>query len=386
MKVNRNNRNRQFLSSWLTASVVVVAMLLLMFILVQATNTPVDAPVIPDSSSEQSTQTTQQSFPPEETTTTPPSTTTTTSTTTTASTTTTTKVSTSNSKCRITAEYANVRSGPGAGYDYVKRVYSGESYSVLGQKNASNGVLWYQIDLGGGTTGYVCSAFVSFSGDPVSEPVDNSMVVGGEAYLTFDDGPSKNTPKILDILDQYGVKATFFVMYNRGQDEYYRQIVERGHTIALHTYSHEYADIYKSQSAFFNDLDKISDHVESLTGVRATITRFPGGSSNTISRKHCAGIMTALTKEVEARGYNYFDWNVDSGDADDTTVDKDVIVSNIKNRTHSYKRVFILMHDAKSKTTTVEALPEIIEYLQSRGYTILPITDSTEPLHHKVNN
>jgi len=96
--------------------------------------------------------------------------------------------------------------------------------------------------------------------------------------------------------------------------------------------------------------------------------------------------MTTLTKEVESRGYIYFDWNVDSGDADDTTVDKDVIVNNVRTRLGSYSRAMILMHDAKAKTTTVDALPEIIEYLQKNGYTILPITSTTPPVHHKVNN
>ncbi len=389
MKISRNSgRNRQFLTSWLTASVVVVAMLLLMFLLVQASNDPTADPDRPgqEQTGDDDIPVYPIDTPPPVTESTTLATTTTTAapTTTTQSTTTTTVQKTESNSCTITAEYANVRTGAGAGYEYVARVYSGERYVVLGEDEAANGILWYKIDLGNGKKGYVCASFVTFSGDVPD--ASQEPVPGGKAYLTFDDGPSKNTSQILDILDRYGVKATFFVMYNRGQDDMYREIVERGHTIALHTYSHTYADLYASEEAFFADLKKISDHVESLTGVRSMITRFPGGSSNTVSHKHCEGIMTKLTAGMTERGYAYFDWNVDSGDADGTTVPADTLIANIKNRTGSRKQVVILMHDARSKTTTVEALPAIIEYLQSRGYEILPITEDTEPVHHRVNN
>ncbi len=387
----RNNyrRNSQAVSQWLAAGIIIVVILLAMFAIIYMSNEPANEPYKPVvSTSVSDLPSTSNSLlisTTTTTTTTASETTTTTTTTTTAPTTTTTTAVSNQQKCKITAEYANVRSGPGAGYEYVQKVYSGESYAVIGQDNASNGILWYKIDLGGGKTGYVCGAFVDFSGT-VSTTVNNSRVEGGKAYLTFDDGPSSNTVKILDILDRYGVKATFFVIYHKNQEDTYRAIVERGHTLALHSYSHDYEDIYSSRTAFFNDLDKLSDYVSGLTGVTPLITRFPGGSSNTISKRYCAGIMTELTQAVESRGYSYFDWNIDSGDADDTTVDKDKIVENVKRRTGSYKNAFILMHDAKAKTTTVEALPEIIEYLQSRGYEILPITTSTPPMHHKVNN
>lgn len=314
-----------------------------------------------------------------------PTETTTTTTTTTASSTTvsttsattapTTAVKTSNSG-KITAEYANVRTGPGSSFDLIKPVYRGEIYSIVGQAEATNGVLWYEIDLGS-QKGYVCAAFVS------SETV---APTNGKAYLTFDDGPSKNTLKILDILDRYNVKATFFVIYSKGSSDTYKEIVKRGHTLALHSYTHTYSKIYASETAYFNDLEKLSDHVSQLTGVSPKIIRFPGGSSNTISKKYCTGIMTELTKEVTDRGYIYYDWNVDSGDADDKTVDKDILVDNIRARLGSRSRAIILMHDSQSKTTTVDALPEIIEYIQSRGYEILPITADTEPVHHGVQN
>jgi len=375
MKNSRRNKSAQIFIQWITACIIIVAMLMIMFVVINMSNQPLTLPSNPDTGSTLSPV--QTSFP--EGSTTLPQTTSTASesaATTTITTTTVSNTLTTTNMCRITAEFANIRTGPGASYEYVQQVFNGESYVVLGQSDATNGISWYQIDLGEGKSGYVCSAFVEC----------NKVLTGGEAYLTFDDGPSHNTTKILDILDQYGVKATFFVIYNKGQEDVYRDIVNRGHTIALHSYTHDYKGIYSSKDAFFNDLTKLSDYVESITGVKPTITRFPGGSSNTISKKYCEGIMTELTREVEARGYYYFDWNVDSGDADDVTVDKDILVNNIRTRMGSYAKAFILMHDAKSKTTTVDALPDIIEFLLSRGYKILPITESTPPMHHKVNN
>ena len=207
-----------------------------------------------------------------------------------------------------------------------------------------------------------------------------------KAYLTFDDGPSANTAKILDILDRYNVKATFFVIYRKGYEATYKDIVKRGHTLALHSYTHQYSKIYKSTTAYFDDLNKLSDYLYDLTGVRCTIMRFPGGGSNTVSRSYCRGIMSTLISEVQKKGYRYYDWNVDSGDADDNRVRTSTLVSNIKKRCGSQKEAIILMHDSPSKTTTVEALPDIIKYLQSKGYVLLSITEQTPQIHHAVNN
>lgn len=214
-------------------------------------------------------------------------------------------------------------------------------------------------------------------------PPDNSKY----AYLTFDDGPTANTRQILDILDRYNVKATFFVIYHQGVDDLYKAIIERGHTLAIHSYTHEYGIIYKSDEAFYGDIEKMTNYVTSVTGTTPSkIFRFPGGSSNTISRKYNSGIMSRLTKGMEAKGYKYFDWNVDSGDADGTRIARDRIVSNVRNRLGTYKHAVLLMHDASAKTTTVEALPEIIQILIDGGYSIRPLTETTPPCHHTVNN
>lgn len=207
---------------------------------------------------------------------------------------------------------------------------------------------------------------------------------GKTIYLTFDDGPSPNTPRIISILNSYGIKATFFVK-NTSYNGYMKDIVDNGNVIALHSYTHDYKRIYSSDEAFYQDLQDISDLVYLQTGVRSNVMRFPGGGSNTVSKKYSPGIMTRLTQGVADRGYIYYDWNCSSGDAIKNTVPKDTIVANCK-RVPAAKNVIVLLHDTDAKSTTVEALPEIIEYYQSCGYTFSTITADTPPVHHKVNN
>ena len=203
------------------------------------------------------------------------------------------------------------------------------------------------------------------------------------AYLTFDDGPSENTGKILDILDEYNVKATFFVIYHKNMESAYRDIVARGHTIALHTYSHSYRKIYKSEDAYFSDLQKIHDFVQETTGVDSRIMRFPGGSSNTISRKYNKGIMKKLKKSVVEKGYIYHDWNVDSTDAAGVNRPVETLLKNVKKDLTSHRKSDILMHDTgSSKQTTVDALPAIIEYIRSEGYEMEALTEDSPVIRH----
>lgn len=204
-------------------------------------------------------------------------------------------------------------------------------------------------------------------------------------YLTFDDGPSDNTKKILDILDQYQVKATFFVTgNNQKKNDLIRLAHEKGHAIGLHTYTHDYASVYSSEKAYFEDLQKISDMVEELTGEKSRLIRFPGGSSNTISRKYVPGLMTKLTKEVQNQGYQYFDWNCDSTDASGNNVPEGKLVSEATSS--SAKHINILMHDTDAKDTTVKALPKIIEHYRQQGYAFKELTKDSYAPHHHVNN
>lgn len=204
-------------------------------------------------------------------------------------------------------------------------------------------------------------------------------------YLTFDDGPSPNTPKILKILSDNGVKATFFVKNGGKYNHYMKDIVDQGHTIALHTYTHDYAAVYSSDEAYFNDLQKISDLVYSETGVRSKFIRFPGGASNTVSRKYSKGIMSRITKEVENCGYRYYDWNVTSGDANSKPLNASEILDNCK-KLPKAKTAIVLMHDTAGKDSTVEALPEVIAYYKSIGCLFGVIDSNTYEVHQRVNN
>ena len=203
-------------------------------------------------------------------------------------------------------------------------------------------------------------------------------------YMTFDDGPSKYTETILDILDEYDAKATFFVIYNPTYESEYAKIVDRGQTIALHCYSHEYYDIYTSTTAYFNDLQKISDYVYSLTGVRTKLIRFPGGSSNTVSKNYCTGIMTTLSQMVGDYGLTYFDWNATNDDATGQTLTATEIYEAAIGYTQD--EIVLLMHDTNQKGTTIQALPYIIEYYQAHGYYCMALTENSETAHHPIAN
>lgn len=214
-----------------------------------------------------------------------------------------------------------------------------------------------------------------------SEQQSNEKVV----YLTFDDGPSENTKKIMDILAKYNAKATFFVT---GRNQKYNYLIKdaynAGHTIGLHTYSHDYQTVYSSVEAYFDDLNKVGQMVKNEIGFVPHYIRFPGGSSNTISRKYCQGIMSTLTKEVIEKGYQYYDWNGDSTDASGNHVAVDKLIRN-GTLCHD-NNVMILCHDTQAKDTTVLALPAIIEHYRNLGYTFKGIDDTTYTPHQGVNN
>ncbi len=212
----------------------------------------------------------------------------------------------------------------------------------------------------------------------VSKPLQK-----GAIYLTFDDGPRlETTSAILDILKEEGVKATFFVT-NKGPDSLIQREYAEGHTIALHTASHDYSYLYSSVENYFKDLESVGNRVKRLTGMDTKIIRFPGGSSNTVSRKYKEGIMSILTKEVLKRGYKYFDWNINSGDAGVTTNPLEE-VSLVTSKLSKEKENVVLMHDIK--THTKEALRDIIRYGKENGYTFLPLTMDDDILTQKVNN
>lgn len=206
----------------------------------------------------------------------------------------------------------------------------------------------------------------------------------GTVYLTFDDGPqSGTTDVILDILKEEGVEATFFIT-NKGDDSLIKRMYDEGHTIALHTATHDYATVYASVDSYFNDLNTVNERVKRITGEYSHIIRFPGGSSNTISRRYSQGIMTTLTQEVVNRGYRYYDWNISSGDAAGGRPSPGDIKNNVVNALRKDRINMVLMHDIK--TYTRDALRDIIKYGKENGYTFEKITMNTEMVQQRVNN
>lgn len=201
-----------------------------------------------------------------------------------------------------------------------------------------------------------------------------------KVYLTFDDGPSEHTNEILDILDDYGIKATFFVVGKEDEASLaaYQRIVDEGHTIAMHSYSHKYSDIYSSLDAFQTDLERIQNLIYDTTGVECRYYRFPGGSSNKVSNTD----MSAYISYLNAQGITYYDWNVSSGDATTQAFTADELVENVMADVVKYKTSIVLLHDSTAKTTTVQALPAMIEALQQSGAVILPIDEDTTVIQH----
>lgn len=207
-------------------------------------------------------------------------------------------------------------------------------------------------------------------------------------FLTFDDGPSLSvTPRILDILKKNGVKATFFIVdYTEEEKPVIKRMIDEGHTVGIHGYSHDYKTAYSSVAAYMDNITKLAEKLRRDFGYTATITRFLGGSSNTISKKYSSGIMTRLVREVAAKGYSYFDWNVDSGDANGNNVAKGKIAANTKEGLLHGRDNVVLMHDIDTKRTTADALQEIINYAKANAYTFAALSDSVPPVHHRVNN
>ena len=188
--------------------------------------------------------------------------------------------------------------------------------------------------------------------------VDNAV------YLTFDDGPSARTDEILEILDKYGVKATFFVVgaNEEGDLERMQKIVASGHTLAIHSYSHDYKKIYASVEAYLEDFNQMFCQIYEATGVKPQIFRFPGGSVNDFN----AGVRRAIIEQMNETGYHYFDWNVSCGDGADHTADE--LVGYTIGEADGCHSCCVLMHDSAAKDTTVEALPRIIQYFIDNGF------------------
>mgnify|MGYP000996163810 CR=1 FL=1 len=209
--------------------------------------------------------------------------------------------------------------------------------------------------------------------------MSSKTVTRKRAYLTFDDGPSDQTGEILDILKEHNVKATFFVI-GRNERYYpmYKRIVEEGHTLAIHSYSHEYSTIYASYDNFVNDVEELRKLLYDVTGVDCRYYRFPGGSSNRVTQVP----VNDLIDYLDSAGLTYFDWNALNEDAVNFEQSPQQLNKKILKDVRRQKTSIVLMHDLHETTNTVKALDPLIKTLKKEGYQILPITKNTKPLHH----
>lgn len=234
--------------------------------------------------------------------------------------------------------------------------------------------------LKGGGTEYCTNEMLATAAKANSEVVESAPTqdTGAEgekvAYLTFDDGPSETTELVLDVLKEYGVRATFFVCAAENNKNYLPTLtrtVAEGHQIGLHSSSHSYKKIYSSPESYWNDIEELKEKIAPYVGDTSHLTclRFPGGSTNSVSHKYGgSGIMKTLKQQAEEKGYRYFDWNSCADDAVGEKKSPETLLRHVMRDVDNRKRVIVLMHDTKATKTTAQALPAIIESLRKEGY------------------
>lgn len=210
-------------------------------------------------------------------------------------------------------------------------------------------------------------------------PAWNGETLAGSRVccLTFDDGPSPNTDRILDILNSYGIKATFFVVgkTSAADQARMRRIVAEGHTLAMHSWSHDYSKIYASVEDFLGDFDQLYHWIYQVTGVYPSVFRFPGGSINSYDR----GLYQEIIAEMTRRGFVYFDWNASAQDATVTPrAPSDIAADGLKGIGRDL--VVVLSHDSAARGTTADALPAVIQGYQAAGYTFSPLHPGVRPV------
>ena len=215
---------------------------------------------------------------------------------------------------------------------------------------------------------------------PSSEPAVSQPPAPPEKWvcLTFDDGPSKTTPAVLEALNNAGVKATFFVVATGYNEKYLPLLAEAsaaGHQIALHSASHEYSDIYRSSAAYWKDIALLKERIAPYVDTEnIRYLRFPGGSTNTVSHRYGGrGIMKTLKAQAEDKGYHWIDWNVCAEDATASHPNAAQILRNIRRDADGHDTCVVLLHDTKATGQTVKALPDIIAYFKEQGYTFCTV-------------
>ncbi len=200
-------------------------------------------------------------------------------------------------------------------------------------------------------------------------------------YLTFDDGPSWVTPKVLEVLKENNVKATFFLIGNEiteDREAIIKQMQEQGHEIGIHTYCHKKNEIYCSSEALLEDIKKTYDRIYEVTGEKPTLYRFPWGSDNC----YLGGICGDVKSDIQNMGLTYFDWNVSGEDSmgNPTTYS---IIHNIEKNFTKYNEPVILLHDSKINELTSQVLPQIIEMIKEEGYDFDTLENRSKPLQYR---
>lgn len=215
-------------------------------------------------------------------------------------------------------------------------------------------------------------------------PAEQETEAGQEnvkrVYLTFDDGPSENTGAVLDILKQYQVKATFFVIGKTDEEsiQLYNRILNEGHSLGIHSYTHRYSQVYASLDAFKNDVLSLQALLKEATGRDIYLYRFPGGSSNTVSKIPIEDCIRFLKEN----GFTYYDWNATNGDASGKKLAVEQMVASVMGDFPKYHNLTVLMHDGPGKQQTVASLPALIEQLQANGVVFEPIDENAVPVQH----
>lgn len=218
---------------------------------------------------------------------------------------------------------------------------------------------------------------------PVLKQQTDVVIPGSKiVYLTFDDGPGPYTAKLLDVLDKYQVKATFFCV-NGKYNYLIGEEAARGHSVGIHTMTHKYNILYASDEAYFEDLNAMHNVIREQIGHDVDIVRFPGGGSNTISRRYSPGIMSRLAVEVQNAGFQYFDWNVSSGDAGGTKSTAQV-AANVINGIQKHDVSVVLQHDIHG--FSVDAVEQILQWGLENGYTFLPLEKNSFAAHQPIGN
>ncbi len=243
--------------------------------------------------------------------------------------------------------------------------------------------LRYEVSDRDGHTAAAERTVVVYTRGPIEEVEPENKTI----YLTFDDGPCVYTPKLLEVLDKYPeVKVTFFVTGQFGEG-YQRLIGEehaRGHAIAVHSFTHRYDKCYTSVDDWYDDFMKMQEVIREQTGEYTRLYRFPGGSSNTVSRRYAKGVISEIAAQLSDMGCEYFDWNVASGDAAATTPPTSTIEANIKGGAKRHTASVVLQHDIKPES--IAAVEAVIRWGLENGYEFRALEVGSPGAHHTIAN